>query len=92
MTFHELIAVVADEASVSKADARAVLEALPGAIEYQVGYLKERLKWPSFGTFERRERAAREVVSSFAGDAMVSRMRPYSTIGFRAAKKLRRSR
>jgi len=62
----ELIAAAAAEANVSKKDAAAVIEAALGAV---TASLKkgEKVQLIGFGTFEVRERAAREGVNPRTG-------------------------
>ena len=69
MTKTELIAVVAEKAELSKKDAE---KAVNAAVEAISGSLKngEKVQLVGFGTFEVRERAAREGINPATGKAI----------------------
>ena len=87
MTKAELIAAIAEQAGVTKAQAEDVLNAVTNAVIPQALAAGESIQLIGFGTFEVRERAARTGRNPKTGETI--QIPASKTVGFKAGKKLK---
>ena len=88
MTKKEMAAVVAEKAGIGRKQAEAAVEAAFGEVAKEIAG-KGRCQVPGFGTFEKRERAARSGRNPRTGEPM--EIAASATVGFKAAKALKDS-
>jgi len=87
VTKAELIAAIAEQAGVTKAQAEDVLNAVTNAVIPQALAAGESIQLIGFGTFEVRERAARTGRNPKTGETI--QIPASKTVGFKAGKKLK---
>lgn len=88
MTLEHLILALADEASVSRAEARAVLDGLATLLSLDVLLAGDSIAVPGLGTFYPRRRCARPIRNPATGERMD--LPALVDVGFRPSKKLKR--
>ena len=87
MTRSELVAKIADDASISKAKARLALDSILDGVKQALNEKNGKITLRGFGTFSTFRRKARSGINPQTGDTI--EIKEHTAVRFRASKRLK---